>query len=48
MAFQGRRINALGAGLPGDLKIRPLDVGFAAYYESIGRVDLMENHPTAP
>jgi len=31
--------------LNGDLKIRPLCVGFAAYYESIGRVDLMENHP---
>jgi len=30
--------------LPGDLKIRPLRVGFAAYYKSIGRVDLMENH----
>ena len=31
--------------LKGDLRIRPLKVGFAAYYESIGRVDLMENHP---
>ncbi len=31
--------------LQGDLKIEPLKVGFAAYYESIGRVDLMENHP---
>ncbi len=31
--------------LAGDLKIKPLKVGFAAYYESIGRVDLMENHP---
>lgn len=31
--------------LPGELRIRPLKVGFAAYYESIGRVDLMENHP---
>lgn len=30
--------------LKGDLKIRPLKVGFAAYYQSIGRVDLMENH----
>jgi sulfate adenylyltransferase len=30
--------------LGGDLKIKPLNVGFAAYYESIGRVDLMENH----
>jgi len=31
--------------LAGDLKIHPLRVGFAAFYESIGRVDLMENHP---
>jgi sulfate adenylyltransferase len=30
--------------LKGDLKIKPLNVGFAAYYESMGRVDLMENH----
>jgi len=30
--------------LQGDLKIRPLKVGFAAFYESIHRVDLMENH----
>ncbi|MCE5269550.1 MAG: sulfate adenylyltransferase [Planctomycetaceae bacterium] len=30
--------------LGGDLKIKPLRVGFAAYYESLGRVDLMENH----
>lgn len=30
--------------LAGDLKIHPLKVGFAAYYESLGRVDLMENH----
>ncbi|MDR3182874.1 MAG: sulfate adenylyltransferase [Planctomycetaceae bacterium] len=30
--------------LAGDLKIKPLNVGFAAYYESVGRVDLMENH----
>jgi len=28
----------------GDLQIKPLNVGFAAYYESVGRVDLMENH----
>jgi sulfate adenylyltransferase len=31
--------------LAGDLRIEPLRVGFAAYYESLGRVDLMENHP---
>ncbi len=30
--------------LRGDLRIKPLKVGFAAYYESVGRVDLMENH----
>ncbi|MCA9103205.1 MAG: sulfate adenylyltransferase [Planctomycetales bacterium] len=30
--------------LGGDLIIQPLKVGFAAYYESMGRVDLMENH----
>jgi sulfate adenylyltransferase len=30
--------------LAGDLQIKPLKVGFAAYYESIGRVDLTENH----
>ncbi|HLA83344.1 MAG TPA: hypothetical protein VJL29_01005, partial [Thermoguttaceae bacterium] len=31
--------------LGGHLAIKPLRVGFAAYYESMGRVDLMENHP---
>ncbi len=31
--------------LKGELRIQPLCVGFAAYYESMGRVDLMENHP---
>jgi sulfate adenylyltransferase len=31
--------------LAGDLKIQPLKVGFAAYYDSVGRVDLMEKHP---
>lgn len=30
--------------LNGDLKITPVNVGFAAFYESIGRVDLTENH----
>ncbi len=30
--------------LGGELKIQPLKVGFAAYYDSIGRVDLVENH----
>ncbi len=30
--------------LNGELQIQPLNVGFAAYYESIGRVDLMEKH----
>ena len=31
--------------LSGELHIQPVKVGFAAYYESMGRVDLMENHP---
>lgn len=30
--------------LPADLRINPVKVGFAAFYESIGRVDLVENH----
>ena len=30
--------------LAGDLKIKTVNVGFAAYYESAGRVDLMERH----
>ncbi|HBN75330.1 MAG TPA: sulfate adenylyltransferase [Planctomycetaceae bacterium] len=30
--------------LNGELHIKPINVGFAAYYESMGRVDLMENH----
>ncbi len=30
--------------LNGDLKIEPINVGFAAFYESIGRVDLMSSH----
>ena len=33
------------AKLGGDLRIQPLKVGFAAYYESAGRVDLTDNHP---
>ena len=31
--------------LGGELEIKPVNVGFAAYYESAGRVDLMESHP---
>ena len=31
--------------LSGDLRLRPCRVGFAAFYESLGRVDLTENHP---
>ena len=31
--------------LGGALRIKPLKVGFAAYYDSAGRVDLMEKHP---
>ncbi len=30
--------------LPGELHIQPVKVGFAAYYESMGRVDLMAKH----
>jgi sulfate adenylyltransferase len=30
--------------LAGDLKIQPVKVGFAAFYQSLGRVDLTENH----
>ena len=30
--------------LGGGLAIKPLKVGFAAYYESAGRVDLMDSH----
>jgi len=31
--------------LPGELHLRPCKIGFAAYYESMGRVDLTESHP---
>ncbi len=31
--------------LPGELHIQPCKIGFAAFYESLGRVDLNENHP---
>ncbi len=31
--------------LQGELALRPCKIGFAAYYESMGRVDLTENHP---
>ena len=31
--------------LPGELHTRPVKVGFAAYYDSLGRVDLTERHP---
>ncbi len=30
--------------LQGDLRIQPCNIGFAAFYESLGRVDLMSNH----
>jgi sulfate adenylyltransferase len=30
--------------LKGELHIQPCKIGFAAYYESVGRVDLMERH----
>ena len=31
--------------LGGELAISPVKVGFAAYYDSMGRVDLMSRHP---
>jgi sulfate adenylyltransferase len=31
--------------LRGDLRIQPCNIGFAAFFESAGRVDLMEEHP---
>jgi sulfate adenylyltransferase len=31
-------------GLRGELHLRPCKIGFAAYYASMGRVDLTENH----
>lgn len=31
--------------LSGALSIRPTNIGFAAFYDSAGRVDLMDNHP---
>ena len=31
--------------LRGELHIQPVNVGFAAYYDGMGRVDLTENHP---
>jgi len=32
------------SNLGGELHTKPVKVGFAAYYESVGRVDLTENH----
>jgi sulfate adenylyltransferase len=31
--------------LTGNLHIRPCNIGFAAYFESAGHVELMEQHP---
>ena len=31
--------------LPGELHLQPCKIGFAAYYESLGRVDLTDSHP---
>jgi sulfate adenylyltransferase len=31
--------------LQGELQLQPCKIGFAAFYESMGRVDLNENHP---
>lgn len=33
------------SNLGGDLRIKPCNIGFAAFFESLGRVDLMEDHP---
>ena len=33
------------ANLPGELHTEPVKVGFAAFYESANRVDLMDAHP---
>jgi sulfate adenylyltransferase len=33
------------SNLRGDLRIQPCKIGFAAYFESIRRVDLIETHP---
>lgn len=33
------------SNLRGDLRIRPCTIGFAAYFERVGRVDLTELHP---
>ena len=33
------------ASLSGELHLRPCKIGFAAYYESLGRVDLTDAHP---
>lgn len=31
--------------LPGELHLKPCKIGFAAFYESLGRVDLTDSHP---
>jgi sulfate adenylyltransferase len=31
--------------LAGELHVKPVKIGFAAYYESLGRVDLTDAHP---
>jgi len=33
------------SNLRGELHVQPCKIGFAAYYESMGRVDLTDNHP---
>jgi sulfate adenylyltransferase len=37
--------HAIFDNLPGQLEIQACKVGFAAFYESLGRVDLTERHP---
>lgn len=36
---------AIFENLRGDLQLKPCNIGFAAYYESMGRVDLTDQHP---
>jgi len=36
---------AIFDSLPGELHLKPCKIGFAAFYESMGRVDLTERHP---
>jgi len=39
------RATFAGETPPGELHLVPCKIGFAAFYESLGRVDLTESHP---